>query len=67
LKYCVPEEEAPIYAKPLERFTKVFTDWNPTGYIYGEAGDYLAIKCDDLSDVYIIREHIFKQTYKLLE
>ncbi|MCL1867170.1 MAG: recombinase RecJ, partial [Oscillospiraceae bacterium] len=66
LRYCVPVSESPIYARELTRNTKVFTDWNPTGYAYGEPGDFLAVKCDDVKDVYIIKDYIFRQTYDLL-
>ncbi|MCL1866889.1 MAG: DHH family phosphoesterase [Oscillospiraceae bacterium] len=66
LRYCVPVSESPIYARELTRNTKVFTDWNPTGYAYGEPGDFLAVKCDDVKDVYIIKDYIFRQTYNLL-
>ncbi|MDR2531445.1 MAG: DHH family phosphoesterase [Oscillospiraceae bacterium] len=63
LKYCISVGDAPIYASPLVRNTKIFTEWNPNGYMYGEPGDYLAIKCDDINDVYIIEKNIFSKTY----
>jgi len=64
LRFCISVGEAPIFAKPLTRNTKVFTEWNPNGYMYGEPGDYLAIKCEDINDVYIIDEEIFYKTYE---
>ena len=64
LKHCVCLSEAPIFAAPLTRNTKVFTEWNTNGYMYGETGDFLAIKCDDLNDVYIIQDYIFEKTYE---
>ncbi|MCL2633718.1 MAG: DHH family phosphoesterase [Oscillospiraceae bacterium] len=64
LKFCVSSGSAPIFAKPLERNTKVFTEWNPNGYMYGKPGDYLAIKYDDINDMYIIQEEIFYLTYE---
>jgi phosphoglycolate phosphatase len=64
LRYCVSDGEAPIYAVPLTRNTKVFNEWNPGGYMYGEPGDYLAVRCDDLNDVYIINEKVFKRSYE---
>jgi len=64
MKSCITSSEAPIFAAPLKRNTKVFTDWNPNGYMYGEEGDYLAVKCDDIHDVYIIQDYIFDETYE---
>jgi len=67
MSYCISTGEAPIYAKPLERNTKVFTKWNPNGYMYGHEGDYLAVKCEDIHDVYIIQRNIFDETYDLIK
>jgi phosphoglycolate phosphatase len=64
MKPCVPTGAVPIFARPLERRTKVFVSWTPEGYLYGSPGDYLAIRCDDKSDVYIINKDIFAKTYK---
>jgi phosphoglycolate phosphatase len=64
LQFCMSLSEAPIYAAPLTKSTKVFTEWNPNGYMYGKEGDYLAIKCDNINDVYIIAGHIFDKTYE---
>ena len=62
-KSCVATGEVSILAKPLMRNTKVFTAWNPDGYMYGSAGDYLAVKAEDINDVYIIQKDIFVKTY----
>jgi phosphoglycolate phosphatase len=64
LQYCMTVGEAPIYAKPLERNTKVFTEFTTKGYLYGRPGDYLAIKCADIHDVIIIRKEVFAKTYE---
>ncbi len=42
---------------------KVFTQWYKDGYMYGHAGDYLAIREDDLSDCYIVDDKVFMMTY----
>ena len=34
-------------------------------YFIGKAGDYLAIRLDDLQDMYIIRREVFERTYEL--
>jgi phosphoglycolate phosphatase len=61
---CLAAEEAVIHAVPLSRHTKVFTVWNPDGYMSGKPGDYIAVRRDDHNDVYIIRQDIFHQTYE---
>ena len=65
LNCCLPKQESYIYARKLNRNTKIFTDFKPQGYVYGRVGDYLAVKCDDTNDVYIIQEHIFRKTYEI--
>jgi phosphoglycolate phosphatase len=62
-KSCIPKGEVRIHARPLTKSAKVFTAWNTEGYMYGKAGDLLAIRSDDNNDVYIIREDIFEKTY----
>ncbi|MCL2019441.1 MAG: DHH family phosphoesterase [Oscillospiraceae bacterium] len=67
LKFCISVGEAPVYATPLTRNTKVFTSWNPDGYMHGEAGDFLVLKCEDINDVYIVQDYIFYKTYEEAE
>jgi phosphoglycolate phosphatase len=62
-KCCIPTGESQIYAMPLTRKTKVFTDWKQDGYFSGNLGDYIAVRTDDMNDVYIIRRMIFDYTY----
>ncbi|MDR1962082.1 MAG: recombinase RecJ, partial [Gracilibacteraceae bacterium] len=61
---CVALGEAVIRAVPLKRRVKVLTAWNPEGYMSGKPGDFLAVRRDDHSDVYIIRRDIFFKTYE---
>ena len=60
---CMPSDETLIYARPLTRTTKVFTDWDLNGYMLGKPGDYLAVRSDNPRDVYIIADDIFDKTY----
>lgn len=60
---CVATGISKIYARPLTKNAKVFTAWDETQYFSGGAGDYLAIRLDDLHDIYIIRKEIFNHTY----
>jgi len=61
---CIPTGESLIFAKKLDRRTKVFTTWNLEGYMFGDIGDYLAIRGDDTNDAYVIEESIFHRTYE---
>ncbi len=60
-KCCVATGQARIYAKPVNCDVKVFTQWGK--YYRGQEGDFLAVRCDDLHDVYLINQRIFAKTY----
>lgn len=66
-KKCVPTGDTFIYAKPVEKRMKVFTAWDEEKYMLGVPGDYLAIRCDDLHDMYIVEAKIFSKTYEKRE
>lgn len=63
-KPCWSLQEASIWARPVEKSTKVFTQWYAEGYMLGKPGDYIAVRCDDENDVYIIDARIFAITYE---
>ncbi|MBE5926328.1 MAG: hypothetical protein E7270_05130 [Lachnospiraceae bacterium] len=64
---CYPKLGTSIYAKELENRTKVFSVIREQEYFLGRPGDYLAVRADDLCDVYIIQGEIFRQTYEPME
>ncbi len=64
-KSCIPTGNSRIYAKKLTEQVKVFTKWG--AYYLGNPGDYLAVRTDDLQDVYVINRKIFPKTYKICE
>ena len=64
-KCCMPTGQARIYAKPVVGAVKVFTQWGK--YYRGAEGDFLAVRCDDLHDVYLINKRIFAKTYQECE
>ncbi len=64
---CIPKGEVKIYVKELTKGVKVFTAWDKEKYMLGKPGDYLAVRCDDLHDVYIIERKIFGMTYEKVE
>lgn len=61
---CVTTDRAKIYAKPLEKTTKIFTAWDEEKYMLGKAGDYLAVREDDAHDIYAVEKNIFALTYE---
>ncbi len=63
---CYPKKGGGILAKKLEKRTKVFRK-GTMEYFVGNPGDYLAVRCDDEQDVYIIQEEVFLRTYELPE
>lgn len=66
-RVCVPTGEIKIYARPLQKGVKVFTEWDREKYMLGRPGDYLAVRCDDLHDVYVVEKDIFAKTYDEIE
>lgn len=65
-KCCIPTSKAIIYAKQLDKTTKVFSKWDYEDYMLGNANDYIAFNDEDVQDLYIINEEIFKKTYEPL-
>ena len=62
-KPCMSAGGAGIYARELDHRVKVFTVWDPDKYYLGVPGDYLAVRVDDPSDIYVIARDIFQKTY----
>lgn len=66
-KLCQSSGVVRIYVKPLEKTTKIFTEWDKEKYLLGHEGDMLAVRNDDLHDVYIIEKNIFGRSYSKIE
>jgi len=64
IRPCVSRGAAKILARQISKRTKVFTQWNKEGYMFGKPGDWLAMRTDDHNDFYIIDNAIFQKTYK---
>lgn len=62
-KVCIAGGGARIYAKELTERVKVFTAWDEEKYMLGRPGDYLAVRCDDRHDIYVVERDIFFKTY----
>lgn len=67
IRTCISAGNVSIYAKVLDRTIKVYTAWDPNNYMLGSPLDYLAVRCDDPQDVYVIEGGIFQNTYQLAE
>ncbi len=63
-KSCISGGGATILARELNRDIKVFTLWDEEKYLTGAPGDYLAVREDDLHDMYIIKKDVFPQLYE---
>ncbi len=61
---CYPQRGTGIYACELQRRTKVFPTDGNAEYFLGRPGDYMAIRMDDFTDIYVIQREIFLQTYE---
>lgn len=60
---CIPSGEVHIHARPLEKGMKVFTTWDKNRYMLGRPGDFLAVRCDDPHDIYIVEKDLFLRSY----
>lgn len=47
----------------VEKGVKVFTLWDKTKYLLGGPGDYLAVRCDDMRDIFVVEREIFALNY----
>ena len=60
---CYAKSGSAIRAKELSCRTKVFAK-DSTEYFIGKKGDYLAVRQDDPTDMYIIQREVFNRTYE---
>ncbi|SER76630.1 DHH family phosphoesterase [Lachnobacterium bovis] len=63
-KKCVFDGREIVYAKPVEKNVKIFSQDNEDDYILGKKGDYLVIKCKDVRDLSICEKDKFMDSYK---
>ena len=63
-KSCITTGIVDIFSAPISKRTKIFTLWDSEKYVLGEVGDYMAVRKDDIHDVYIIQKDIFSDIYK---
>lgn len=62
-KICIASGGTHIHARELTERVKVFTAWDKEKYMLGRAGDYLAVRCDDRHDIFVVERDMFHRTY----
>ena len=67
MRTCVAAGETKIYAKELDRNVKIFTAWDENKYYRGVVGDFIAMREDDVHDIYVVRRDIFLKTYEEID
>jgi len=65
-KLCYPKNLSKVYVKKLDQRVKIFPIDEKADYFLGQIGDYLVVREDQETDVYIIREDILPATYALV-
>ena len=63
---CYPKQDAKIYAMRLNYRTKIFQRDGDGEYFLGRPGDYMAVRADDIGDMYIIQKDVFEYTYEMI-
>lgn len=61
---CYPNEELRVYAKPLVKGMKLFTEWDEEQYMLGMPGAYVVVASDDLHDITIESSENFKEKFQ---
>jgi bifunctional oligoribonuclease and PAP phosphatase NrnA len=64
MKPCRNTCNSRVFAKKIDRETKVFNAWNYENYLHGFIGDYLVCREEQPSDVFIVKHDIFDRIYE---
>lgn len=64
---CILDKEEIVYARPLERGVKIFACGDRTKYMSGKVGDYLAVRSENLHDIYVVPQDIFGKAYETMD
>ena len=66
-RLCYPKTQAVICCQELKKRTRVFSKNSEQEYFLGRPGDYLAVRLDDITDIYVIQRDIFAETYEKVQ
>ncbi len=61
---CISTGETNVYARKLDKTTKLFPYWDNETYMVGKKGDYIAVSVDDPNDIFIIEKSMFRKNYR---
>lgn len=61
---CISTETFCVYARQIEKTVKLLTRWDYESCVVGKRRDYLVVREDDLTDMYITKEKIFEKMYE---
>lgn len=65
VKNCFDKKDIIVYARVLEKPTKIFTEADPGNYHSGQVGDYLLVTCDkNKNDIDVIDKELFTTLYE---
>lgn len=67
MKRCSYLGTMQVYAKPLQRGVKIFSEEYPHSYLVGNPGDYLVNRCDHVQGYSIVRAEMFHQIYQKVD
>ena len=51
----------------MEQKKMIFTQKNTESYLRGNLGDYLVVSCDDINDIRVVEQKVFKKLYQEIE
>ena len=63
-KKCRSVQSGKVLARPLEKYTKVFTEWDYNAYMSGNIGDMLCYTEGNSRDVYVAKRDVFDNVYE---
>lgn len=63
VKSCQAKKEEYVMVKRLTKSLKLFTDYIEESYLFGKKDDYLIVGGNDIRNVYIVKQDIFKKLY----
>ncbi|MBP3261298.1 DHH family phosphoesterase [Pseudobutyrivibrio sp.] len=60
---CITAGNSMLFAKELNKRTKLFTKHNPDTYRLGKPGDYMGVLAEDTSEIFIIERELFNKMF----
>lgn len=67
LQCCISKPKYNVYARQLNKVTKLFYNYNYSEYSYGAPGDYLVVMTEEENDVLIVKKDAFEKSYRQVQ